>query len=70
MHTPADGTDIHMDTDRYQNFIKTGVEYALRDAMISDTQIKKSFIEDSLSKDTKTYLHHFCLNIVKLLRFV
>ncbi|CAH2107656.1 unnamed protein product [Euphydryas editha] len=69
MHTPGDGTDINMDTERYQNFIKTGVEYALRDAMISDTQIKKYFIEDTVTKDAKTYLHHFCLNIVKLLRW-
>ncbi|KPJ15933.1 hypothetical protein RR48_09979 [Papilio machaon] len=41
MHTPNDSTDISTDTERYQNLIKTGVEYALREAMMSDTQIKK-----------------------------
>lgn len=69
MHTPSDDTtDISMDTERYQNFIKTGVEYALRDAMISDTQVKRCFIEGTVTEDRKTYLHYFCLNIIKLLR--
>ncbi|XP_045534230.1 integrator complex subunit 5 [Papilio machaon] len=70
MHTPNDSTDISTDTERYQNLIKTGVEYALREAMMSDTQIKKCFIENTVkSNDVKTYLHHYCLNIIKLLRW-
>lgn len=68
MHKPNDSTDISTDTERYQNFIKTGVEYALREAMMSDTQIKKCFIQDTVAQDEKTYLHHYCLNIIKLLR--
>lgn len=68
MHVPNDSPDISMDTERYQNFIKTGVEYALRDAMLSDNEIKSCFIEGAMPKDQKTYLHHFCLNIIKLLR--
>lgn len=68
MHTPNDNPDINMDTERYQNFIKTGVEYALRDAMISDTQVKRCFIDGMVKKDMKTFLHYFCLNIIKLLR--
>lgn len=68
MHTPNDSTDINMDMERYQNFIKTGVEYGLRDSMISDTQIKHFFVEDKVPSDLKTYLHHYCLNIIKLLR--
>lgn len=70
MHTPADSPDMSVDTERYQNFIKTGVEYALRDAMLADTQIKKCFIDGTVTKDKKTYVHHYCLNIVKLLRYV
>ncbi|RVE46614.1 hypothetical protein evm_008747 [Chilo suppressalis] len=69
MHIPNDSPDINMDTERHQNFIKTGVEYALRDAMISDTEIKRCFIEDKVPKDQKTYLHYYCLNIIKLLRW-
>ncbi|XP_013134455.1 PREDICTED: uncharacterized protein LOC106100217 [Papilio polytes] len=69
MHKPNDSTDISTDTERYQNFIKTGVEYALREAMMSDTQIKKCFIQDTVAQDEKTYLHHYCLNIIKLLRW-
>ncbi|XP_068630390.1 integrator complex subunit 5 isoform X2 [Battus philenor] len=69
MHTPNDSTDISTDTERYQNFIKIGVEYALRESMMSDTQIKRCFIEGNVTKDQKTYLHHFCLNIIKLLRW-
>ncbi|XP_060801009.1 integrator complex subunit 5 [Amyelois transitella] len=69
MHVPNDSMDMTIDTDRYQNFIKTGVEYALRDAMISDTEIKRCFIEGCVPDDQKTYLHHFCLNIIKLLRW-
>ncbi|CAG9785264.1 unnamed protein product [Diatraea saccharalis] len=69
MHIPNDSPDINMDTERHQNYIKTGVEYALRDAMISDTEIKRYFIEDNLPKDQKTYLHYYCLNIIKLLRW-
>ncbi|XP_064071153.1 integrator complex subunit 5 [Vanessa tameamea] len=69
MHSPADGPDVHADVERYQNLINTGVEYALRDAMMADTQIKKCFVEGTGTKDEKTYLHHFCLNIVKLLRW-
>ncbi|XP_053602344.1 integrator complex subunit 5 [Plodia interpunctella] len=69
MHVPGDSMDINMDTERYQNFIKTGVEYALRDVMISDTEIKRCFIEGNVPEDQKTYLHHFCLNIIKLLRW-
>lgn len=68
MHTPTDTPDINMDTEKYQNYIKTGLEYALRDAVIADTQIKKCFIEGNIDKDQKTYLHHLCLNIIKLLR--
>ena len=70
MHTPADSPDMSMDTERYHNFVKTGVEYALRDAMLADTQIKKCFIDGTVTKDKKTYVHHFCLNIIKLLRYV
>ncbi|CAH0727969.1 unnamed protein product, partial [Brenthis ino] len=69
MHTPTDSVDMNMDTERYQSFIKTGVEYAIRDAMIADTQIKRCFIDGTVAKDQKTYLHHLCLNIVKLLRW-
>ncbi|XP_022816615.1 integrator complex subunit 5 isoform X1 [Spodoptera litura] len=69
MHVPSDSPDISMDTERYQNFVKTGVEYALRDAMLSDTEIKMCFLDGSVPKDQKTYLHHFCLNIIKLLRW-
>ncbi|XP_049865690.1 integrator complex subunit 5 [Pectinophora gossypiella] len=69
MHTPNDSQDINVDTERYHNFIKTGVEYALRDAIMSDEEIKKVFIEGNVPKDQKTYLHHFCLNIIKLLRW-
>ncbi|CAG4936851.1 unnamed protein product [Colias eurytheme] len=71
MHTPNDSTDLNMDTERYQNFIKTGVEYALRDSMLSDEQIKKCFVvnEHEMSIDQKTYMHHICLNITKLLRW-
>ncbi|KAL0892452.1 hypothetical protein ABMA27_015562, partial [Loxostege sticticalis] len=69
MHVPNDTPDINMDTERYQSYIKTGVEYALRDAMISDTEIKKCFIDDSVLEDQKTYLHYYCLNIIKLLRW-
>ncbi|CAH0699725.1 unnamed protein product [Spodoptera exigua] len=69
MHVPSDSPDISMDTERYQNFVKTGVEYALRDAMLSDNEIKMCFLDGSVPKDQKTYLHHFCLNIIKLLRW-
>ncbi|CAK1603882.1 unnamed protein product [Parnassius mnemosyne] len=69
MHTPNDSTEISTDTERYQNFIKTGVEYALRESMMSDTQIKRCFIEGSVPEDEKTYLHYFCLNIITLLRW-
>ncbi|KAJ8732254.1 hypothetical protein PYW08_014984 [Mythimna loreyi] len=69
MHVPNDSPDISMDTERYQNFVKTGVEYALRDAMLSDDEIKISFLEGGVPKDAKTYLHHFCENIIKLLRW-
>ncbi|XP_022125760.1 integrator complex subunit 5 [Pieris rapae] len=69
MHTPNDSTDINMDTERYQNFIKSGIEYALRDAVLSDQQIKKCFIEDRVPDGQDTYMHQFCLNIVKLLRW-
>ncbi|XP_075970219.1 integrator complex subunit 5 omd isoform X2 [Anticarsia gemmatalis] len=69
MHVPSDSPDISMDTERYQNFIKTGVEYALRDAMLADNEIKNYFIEGTLASEQKTYLHHFCLNIIKLLRW-
>ncbi|PZC83876.1 hypothetical protein B5X24_HaOG206625 [Helicoverpa armigera] len=69
MHVPNDSPDISMDTERYQSFIKTGVEYALRDAMLSDNEIKSCFLEGTVPKDQKTYLHHFCLNIIKLLRW-
>ncbi|XP_046960699.1 integrator complex subunit 5 [Vanessa cardui] len=68
MHAPSDAPDAP-DTERYQNLINTGVEYALRDAMMADTQIKKCFVEGTATSDEKTYLHHFCLNIVKLLRW-
>ncbi|XP_059048319.1 LOW QUALITY PROTEIN: integrator complex subunit 5 [Achroia grisella] len=69
MHIPNDSPDINMDTERYQNLIKTGVEYGLRHAMISDTEIKRIFIEDNVPEDQKTYLHHYCLNIIQLLRW-
>ncbi|XP_035429049.1 integrator complex subunit 5 isoform X2 [Spodoptera frugiperda] len=69
MHVPSDSPDISMDTERYQNFVKTGVEYALRDAMLSDNEIKMCFLDGSVPEDQKTYLHHFCLNIIKLLRW-
>ncbi|XP_061378023.1 integrator complex subunit 5 isoform X2 [Danaus plexippus] len=65
MHIPNDEA---LDTERYQEFVKTGVEYALRDAMIADTQIKKCFIEN-VPNDQKTFLHHLCLNIITLLRW-
>ncbi|VVD05093.1 unnamed protein product [Leptidea sinapis] len=69
MHTPNDSPDVNIDTDRYQGFINTGVEYALRDAMLCDEQIKKCFIDNNVPEDQKTYVHHYCLNIVKLLRW-
>ncbi|XP_026328959.1 integrator complex subunit 5-like, partial [Hyposmocoma kahamanoa] len=69
MHIPNDSPDVNLDTEKYHNYIKTGVEYALRDAMISDEQIKRCFIEGTETKDQKTYLHHYCLNIIKLLRW-
>ncbi|XP_072940558.1 integrator complex subunit 5 isoform X2 [Epargyreus clarus] len=69
MHVPNDSPDINMDTERYQEYITTGVEYGLRDAMISDTQIKKCFVEGTVPEDQKTYLHFYCLNIIKLLRW-
>ncbi|CAK1553432.1 unnamed protein product [Leptosia nina] len=69
MHTPNDSADINMDTERYQNFIKTGVEYALRDSMLADEQIKKYFIVDELAGDQKTYMHYYSLNVIKLLRW-
>ncbi|XP_039749082.1 integrator complex subunit 5 [Pararge aegeria] len=68
LHTPADCPDVNMDTERYQGFIKTGVEYALRDAMMADTQVNKCFVQDE-SFDFKTNLYHYCANIVKLLRW-
>ncbi|XP_037874907.1 integrator complex subunit 5 isoform X2 [Bombyx mori] len=69
MHVPNDTPDISTDTERYQDFIRTGVEHALRDAAMSDTQIKRCFIEGNVPKDQKTYMHYFCLNIIKLLRW-
>ncbi|KAG7299718.1 hypothetical protein JYU34_016717 [Plutella xylostella] len=69
MHTPNDSPDINMDTERYQNLIKTGIEYALRESMHSDTVIKKCYVDGTAPKDRKTYTHHFCLNIIKLLRW-
>ncbi|CAB3244252.1 unnamed protein product [Arctia plantaginis] len=69
MHVPNDSSDINLDTDRYQNLIKTGVEYALRDAMLADDEIKSCFIDGSMPEDQKTYLHYFSLNIIKLLRW-
>ncbi|XP_028161346.1 integrator complex subunit 5 isoform X1 [Ostrinia furnacalis] len=69
MHVPNDGSDVIMDSDRYQGFIKTAVEHALRDAVLADTEIKRCFIEDNVPKDQKTYVHYYCLNIIKLLRW-
>lgn len=69
MHVPNDSPDISMDTERYQNFIKTGVEYALRDSILADNEIKMCFIDGTVSDTQKTYLHHFCLNVIKLLRW-
>ncbi|KAJ0180096.1 hypothetical protein K1T71_004687 [Dendrolimus kikuchii] len=69
MHSPNETPDINMDTERYQNYIKTGVEYALRDAMIEDTEVKIYFIDNTLDEEQRTYLHHYCLNIIKLLRW-
>ncbi|XP_063821189.1 uncharacterized protein LOC135071326 [Ostrinia nubilalis] len=69
MHVPNDGPDVIMDSDRYQGFIKTAVEHALRDAVLADTEIKRCFIEDNVPKDQKTYVHYYCLNIIKLLRW-
>ncbi|KAG6463403.1 hypothetical protein O3G_MSEX013855 [Manduca sexta] len=69
MHTPNDSPDINADTERYQNFIKTGVEYALRDAMLSDTTIKRYFVEGTSTSEHKTYLHYLCLNLITLLRW-
>ncbi|XP_041976099.1 integrator complex subunit 5 [Aricia agestis] len=68
MHTPNDSSDINLDTERYHNFITNGIEYAFRDAELSDTQIKQYFIDDN-GKEQKTYLHYLCLNIIKLLRW-
>lgn len=70
MHTPNDTTEISTDTERYQHLVKIGVEYALRESMTSDTQIKRCFIEGNVPEDQKTYLHYFCLNVIKLLRLV
>ncbi|XP_045764485.1 integrator complex subunit 5 [Maniola jurtina] len=69
LHTPADCPDVNMDTERYQGFIKTGVEYALRDAMISDTQVNKCFVQGTYCGELKTSLYYYCANIVKLLRW-
>jgi hypothetical protein len=68
MHIPNDSPDISTDTERYQNLIKTGVEYGLRNAMMADTEIKECFIENNVPEDQKTFLHYYCLNIIKLLR--
>ncbi|CAH2075039.1 unnamed protein product, partial [Iphiclides podalirius] len=69
MHTPSDSSEVSADTERYQSLVNTGVEYALRQSMTSDTQIKRCFIEGNVPEDKKTYLHHFCLNLIKLLRW-
>ncbi|KAI5645174.1 integrator complex subunit 5 [Phthorimaea operculella] len=74
MHVPNDSTDIDkyqelINTEKYQELINTGVEYALRDAMIADEEIKRVFIEGKVPEDQKTYVHYFCLNIIKLLRW-
>ncbi|GBP46916.1 Integrator complex subunit 5 [Eumeta japonica] len=61
--------NINLDSERFQNFINMGVENALRDSMKSDLMIKDCFIGGSPPEDQKTYLHHFCLNMVKLLRW-
>ncbi|KAL4704073.1 hypothetical protein ACJJTC_004419 [Scirpophaga incertulas] len=69
MHIPNDTPDVSMDTEWYQNLINTGVEYALRGATMADTEIKRCFIEENVPEDQKTYLHYFCLNVIKLLRW-
>lgn len=69
MHSPSDSTDVLFDHETCQRLLKDGVENALRDSMTSDHEIKRCFVEDNIIFDNKTYLHHFCLNIIKLLRW-
>ncbi|XP_063621072.1 integrator complex subunit 5 isoform X1 [Cydia splendana] len=70
MHIPNDTSERALgSTERYQEHIQTAVGNALRNSMQSDTQIKKSFVQGKVPADQKTYLHHYCLNIVKLLRW-
>lgn len=71
MHVPTETSERMLGSpERYQELVQTAVGKALGQAMISDTQIKTIFVTGKVPEDQKTYLHHFCLNIIKLSRLV
>ncbi|KAI8428692.1 hypothetical protein MSG28_007403 [Choristoneura fumiferana] len=67
MHVPTETSERMLGSpERYQELVQTAVSKALGQAMVSDTQIKTIFVTGKVPEDQKTYLHHFCLNIIKL----